>query len=265
MIANRKSFKQNEIQREQGYVLLAILFSLTLLVMALAAGAPSAATAIRRGREEELIHRGEQYSLAIRRFYRKFGRYPASLEQLENTNNIRFLRRKYLDPLTGKDDWVIIRFGEARPQLGFFGQKLTAASPLNLSAQPALPANGATSAFPPPVSNPPANIDLTKGSGTPIEPAATSAGVAQVGGQPSFGSRSDLSSSASGSLGGGAMVGVSVPVARQSVKEFQQKDHYNEWQFVYDPLVDPAHGIPAGASSGVPAGASSLVGHREYR
>jgi hypothetical protein len=111
-------------RQEKGYVLLAILFALTLLVIGLAAAAPRAATAIRRQKEDDLIRRGNQYALAIRRFYKKFGRYPANMDQLENTNNIRFLRRKYLDPLTGKDDWKPIQFGQARPSLGFFGQKV---------------------------------------------------------------------------------------------------------------------------------------------
>src|SRR5881227_4155901 len=112
-------------QQQGGYVLLAILFALTLLIIGLAAAAPNAATALKRTKEDELVRRGQQYSLAIRRFYKKFGRYPSDIDQLENTNNIRFLRRRYLDPLTGKDDWTPIQFGQARPAVGFFGQKVT--------------------------------------------------------------------------------------------------------------------------------------------
>src|SRR3954451_6180959 len=112
-------------QQQGGYVLLAILFALTLLIIGLAAAAPNAATALKRTKEDELVRRGQQYSLAIRRFYKKFGRYPSDVDQLENTNNIRFLRRRYLDALTGKDDWKPIQFGQARPSLGFFGEKVT--------------------------------------------------------------------------------------------------------------------------------------------
>jgi hypothetical protein len=61
-----------------------------------------------REREQLLIDRGEQYSLAVRRFYVKFGRWPATMDQLENTNNMRFLRRQYKDPMTGEADWRII-------------------------------------------------------------------------------------------------------------------------------------------------------------
>ena len=53
-------------------------------------------------------HRGTAYMRAIQHFYKKFNRYPARVEELENTNNVRFLRRRYTDPMnfdkaTGKE------------------------------------------------------------------------------------------------------------------------------------------------------------------
>ncbi|HET7750648.1 MAG TPA: type II secretion system protein, partial [Terriglobales bacterium] len=87
----------------QGYMLLAIILMLALIVIAAAAAAPDIAMSIRREREAELIHRGTQYMRAIQHYYKKFGRYPTRIEDLENTNNIRFLRRRYKDPITGKD------------------------------------------------------------------------------------------------------------------------------------------------------------------
>src|SRR5438874_8287534 len=88
-------------QMEAGYLLLALLIMAAIMVIAAAAVAPRVAQEIRRQREEELIHRGTQYARAIRRYYKKFGRYPTSLDQLENTNNVRFLRKRYTDPITG--------------------------------------------------------------------------------------------------------------------------------------------------------------------
>src|SRR5208282_4525985 len=63
---------------------------------------------IKRDREEELRHRGSAYMRAIQHFYKKFGRYPSRIEELENTNNLRFLRKRYTDPMnvdreTGKE------------------------------------------------------------------------------------------------------------------------------------------------------------------
>src|SRR5205823_8671793 len=92
---------------------LAILLMLALLVIAAAAVAPEIAMQIRREREEEMIHRGTQYARAIQHFYKKFSRYPTRIEDLENTNNMRFLRRRYKDPLTGKD-FRLLHFGEVK-------------------------------------------------------------------------------------------------------------------------------------------------------
>ena len=69
------------------------------------------------------MHRGMQYARAIQVYYNKFGRYPTSIDQLVKTDNQRFLRKRYLDPMTGKDDWRIIHYGEQRaPTMGLFGQ-----------------------------------------------------------------------------------------------------------------------------------------------
>src|SRR5437868_5415524 len=75
---------------------------------------PSIVTQIRRDREEEMIHRGVQYARAIKRFYKTTGRYPANLQQLESfQSNKRFLRRRYLDPITGKP-FRLLHYGEVK-------------------------------------------------------------------------------------------------------------------------------------------------------
>ncbi len=56
-------------------------------------------------------------------YYNKFGRYPNTIDQLVKTNDQRFLRKRYLNPMTGKDDWRIIHNGEQKvPAMGLFGQ-----------------------------------------------------------------------------------------------------------------------------------------------
>jgi type II secretory pathway pseudopilin PulG len=249
-------------KNQRGYVLLAILFALTLLIIGLAAAAPSVATALKRTKEDELVRRGQQYSLAIRRFYKKFGRYPSDIDQLESTNNIRFLRRRYLDPLTGKDDWKPIQFGQARPSLGFFGEKVTTiggASPAGPGLGPSTIGTGSGGTSDSNSSNP-----STPGASTPGSTAPGAPGAGASGGQGS--SPAGPAGSASNPLstdqlsgktfGGGAIVGVSVPSQKESLKEFQQKNHYNEWQFVYDPTMDPttrgALGTAGAGGVGVP-------------
>jgi type II secretory pathway pseudopilin PulG len=98
---------------EDGYVLLVMLLFFALLAVTLTAVVPAMMQKIRREREIELIHRGKQYARAIQLYYRKFGSYPVTLESLENTNNIRFLRKRYKDPMTPNGQWRLIHYGEA--------------------------------------------------------------------------------------------------------------------------------------------------------
>ena len=251
-------------RQQGGYVLLAILFALTLMIIALAAAAPSVATALKRTKEDELVRRGHQYALGIRRFYKKFGRYPSNIDQLENTNNIRFLRRRYLDPLTGKDDWTPIQFGQARPAVGFFGQKVTTTGGLSPSGPGLGPSTigtglGSPSNFGSSNSPSSSNNSSNSSSNSSPNPTASSNGSGASSNSPSgpTGSAGNpISSDQLGgrTFGGGAIVGVSVPSQLESLKEFQQKNHYNEWQFVYDPTMDPTlrGGAGTGASTGIP-------------
>jgi hypothetical protein len=118
--------RESRADSEAGYVLLAVIFLTVLLLISLAVAAPKIAVEIQRDRDMETIHRGEQYKRAIQLYYRTFGAYPVSFDQLKETNNIRFLRKEYADPLTGKVDWKPVYYGQAhvRP-LGFFGQPLS--------------------------------------------------------------------------------------------------------------------------------------------
>src|SRR5207248_6085673 len=90
-------------RNERGYMLLTLMLFVTLLAVGSLAWIERIDFQIKRDREEELIHRGVQYSRAIRRYVRKFGRYPARIEDLETTNNVHYLRKRYKDPITGKD------------------------------------------------------------------------------------------------------------------------------------------------------------------
>ncbi len=124
----RASAKATDYQTrtdEDGFVLIGVLFLVVVVLIMLAIAAPKVATSIKRDKELELYHRGMQYTRAIKLYYKKFGHYPTTLDQLENTNNIRFLRKKYNDPFTGKPDWRLIHVGEAKvAPTGLFGQPL---------------------------------------------------------------------------------------------------------------------------------------------
>ena len=225
------SLRCRRIRRQSGYMLLAILLMMVIMIIAATAAAPRLVTQIKREREEELIHRGKEYANAIRRFYRKFGRYPTSIEQLENTNNFRFLRKRYKDPITGKDDWKLIHFGEAKNPLNLFGAPSSGAGSS---------ATGAGGLIAPGVGTPPTPAGMT--------PAAQSSSGASA--QGSTGSPGQPNSGGTGttfqSFGGGPIIGVASPSEAESLRELQGKTHYNEWEFVYDPRYD-RQGGPGGA------------------
>ena len=110
---------------EAGDLLLAAVVMVALLLIALSVAAPVVARELRRDKELESQHRAEQYVRAIQLYYRKNKSYPPSIKALENTNNVRYLRQRYVDPLTGKDDWGLIHVGENQTKVkGFFGEDL---------------------------------------------------------------------------------------------------------------------------------------------
>jgi hypothetical protein len=69
---------------------------------------PRVAFESERDKEQLLIDRGEQYIRAIQLYYVANNRqWPTSIEDLEKKEK-RFLRKRYVDPYTGKDEWRII-------------------------------------------------------------------------------------------------------------------------------------------------------------
>ena len=262
MPISRQSVRQPD--PEAGFILLMVLFLMVLLLIALAVAAPRVARSIQRDREMELVHRGEQYKRAIKLYYKRFGAYPSSIDQLVNTNNIRFLRKRYTDPITGKDDWRLIYLGQAKvPPMGLFGQPLmglpgqggvattisgaAGTSPSSASAfgSSAFGSSntdtgafgssnsGATSSSPDGSSS-----ASTDGSGSTSNSSGTGTGFgssAGTGATP-FGSSTDGSSNPT--LGGGPIVGVGIPSEKASLIEYKKQKHYNQWEFVYNPIED---------------------------
>src|ERR1041384_2598998 len=110
-------FQSRNRRKEQGYILLTLLLFVTILIITMAIVVPQVTFQVKRDREEEMIHRGVQYSPPIRRYVKKFGRYPTRIEDLENTNNQRFLRKRYKDPITGKD-FKLLHVGEVQMMPG---------------------------------------------------------------------------------------------------------------------------------------------------
>jgi len=98
-------------RRRGGYTIAVLVVFLTVLSVALAVVLPKWSTAIRREQEEELIFRGLQYAEGIRVFQKRFGRYPASLDELLETKP-RCIRQPWKEPVSPDGKWRPIRVGE---------------------------------------------------------------------------------------------------------------------------------------------------------
>jgi type II secretory pathway pseudopilin PulG len=253
---------------ERGYILITIILFVSLIAIAAVIMAPVIAFQVKRDREEELIHRGVQYSRAMKHFVKKFGRYPMGLEELENTNQVRFLRRRYKDPITGKD-FKILHMGDVQMAFGGGIAGATPAGGLNAAAAAGLASGGALATKgilstlttaggaaggvnpggqTPGVGTPVAGSDpgaaqSSDGSASDTGGAAPNQGSSFAAAGPgppgSFGAVGPGSSAPGAQVfGGGPMVGVASTSKDKSIRIFNKKDHYYQWQFIYNPSTD---------------------------
>jgi hypothetical protein len=95
-------------KQEGGFALLVVFLLAAAVAFTLYQELPRAAFESARDKEQLLIDRGNQYKRAIEVYYAVNKRFPAELKDLENTNEKRYLRHRYKDPLTGKDEWRLI-------------------------------------------------------------------------------------------------------------------------------------------------------------
>jgi type II secretory pathway pseudopilin PulG len=261
---------------EQGFTLIGVIFLVALLVIAMSVAAPNIRKEIQHDREVETMHRGMQYKRAVKLYYKKFNAYPPNIEALVNTNNIHFLRRKYIDPTTGKEEWKIIRFGQNKVPTawGFFGVPLGGSTIAGtgpngggngLSGTPgnggsnggsygafgAFGSGGASPGSPgspsgSPVTDPNANNGASGTPGTPGAPGGTGSNDPNAPG----GSSSTGTGLTGQTFGGGAIIGFSPNSPKQSILTLHKKNHYNEWEFVYDPLAEQM--MMQGGPTGLP-------------
>ena len=106
---------KNRLTRN-GFTYLTALLLVMLMGIMLGAVGQSWKTIMQREREEELLFRGSQYKEAIARWYKpRPGQHIATplrdlkdlLQDPRSLTTVRYLRRLYPDPLTGKD-WNVI-------------------------------------------------------------------------------------------------------------------------------------------------------------
>ena len=100
-------------RRQAGFALLLIYVMAAGVAILLYREAPRLIFQAQREKEQLLIDRGEQYKRAIQLYVRKQKRFPQSLDDLDKAQQSRFLRRRYKDPLTGKDEWRLVHVDAA--------------------------------------------------------------------------------------------------------------------------------------------------------
>ena len=109
----------------RGFTYIGLLILIAIIGVVAAAAVSAGAVAQRRDAEEELLYVGLQFKNAFRSYYESTPvgqpRHPSNLSDLlkdpRYPNVRRHIRRIFVDPLTGKDDWVLV----ASPTGGIMG------------------------------------------------------------------------------------------------------------------------------------------------
>ena len=248
---------------EGGYILLTLILVMALIAIFAATLVSSITFDIKRDREEEMVHRGTQYSRAIRAYFRKFQRYPSKIEDLENTSNQRFLRKRYKDPLNCKpqcQDFKLLHYGEVQMAMsaGIGGGTIPGANAIGaqggLNGSSNGPSGfgqaggfgGGSSGFGNNSNSSLGQNSQTANTPTGTDPSQSGSDSTQPGSQPGAPGDSTKGSGTSGdSTPGAGAFGGNVPIVGvasfkkdATIREFNHKRKYNEWYFIYDPGTD---------------------------
>ncbi len=270
--AHRRFSRAARRPGEEGYILLGVLILLAIFIIAMAVAAPKIAYDIQRDHDIETMERGKQYIRAIQLYYRKFNAYPPNIDALVKTNNIRFLRKRYIDPTTGKDDWKPIMYcqNKAPIAMGFFGQPLGPSSGCGPMAGtgpgggPGTDPNnpiGSPSPNPNQPAPPPVQVGQGGGQPNPGPPATPAPGGTDANGNPTDAGSTGMFGDSMQGGGAGGIIGVSPASTRKSILVYKKKDHYNQWEFTYSTMMDMQNMMGgAGGGIGQPGGGQGQPG-----
>lgn len=105
---------------EHGFAYLWTLLLVAFMGIGLTVGAEVYTTSVRRDKEKELLFIGHQFRDAIGRYYEGLLQggarvYPVRLDELlQDTRSPgarRYLRKRFVDPMTGKAEWGLVIIG----------------------------------------------------------------------------------------------------------------------------------------------------------
>lgn len=247
-------------------MLLILMFFVAMLTFSMMATLPRVIQEVKRDREEEMIHRGTEYARAVKKFYKKLNRYPNDLKELEGTNNIRFIRRRYKDPMSKDGNWKLLHITDVQQGISNPNFGVSQAGNFNpTQGGPGQPGGAPFGGAPSIGGNGQGGFSL--GNSNPQNPSpdnsqaggSSSGGTTAAGGDTSSGSSngspqvitgfsttggtSTPGSPATGgqtgqTYGAGGIVGVESMSKAKSIREFGGKSNYNKWMFIYDPTQD---------------------------
>lgn len=124
-------------QEAGGFTYIVVLFAIAFIGVGLALVSELWSQTRQREKEHELLYIGHRFREAISQYYQRspgtIKRYPETLEQLLEDKRYltmqRYLRKIYIDPMTGKAEWGVI----AAPGGGIMGvHSLSDATPAKL-------------------------------------------------------------------------------------------------------------------------------------
>ncbi len=121
--------------QQRGFTYVTVLFLVAMMSTGLALIGEVWETSSAREKEAELLHVGNEYRKAIERYYLSGPKqYPKDLAHLvkdpRQPGTVRHLRRLYPDPITGKDEWGLVKSADG----GFAGvHSLSEAAPLKVA------------------------------------------------------------------------------------------------------------------------------------
>ena len=274
---------------EAGYALLLVLFFLALLVVSLAATAPTVRSSVQREREKEMVWRGRQYTRGIRMYYLKMHRFPTALDDLTTPKTgIRFMRQAYKDPMNQVDgSWRLIYVGPN-------GQLIGSLSDRSLSGMMGMGGAGGVNAAQSSgslFSNSSGSSPLSGGGGNSIgasgfgsntntagqagaiTTALASGGAVGTSNANGNGTASDPNApnpddpsqphslagpmDASNTIGGN-IIGVGSKINKKSFLIYEKAKNYRQFEFIWDPSKDMTAGR---ASTGIGTSIQNMNGN----
>jgi len=258
--------RHNPRASQSGYALVLVIFFLALLVISMAAAAPTVLSSIQREKEKEMVWRGKQYTRGIRMYYMKMHRFPTALDDLtEPKTGLRFMRKAYKDPMNKVDGtWRLIYVGPNGQLIGSLTNRTFGMGGMAMGAGMAGAQGANGSLF--------SNGQSSPGGASAFGSSNSSFGSSGFGSRPSaFNSQQGgamTTASADGANGdtanannngdsddmsqphslsdnmdasntiGGNIIGVGSKINKRSFMVYEKAKNYRMFEFIWDPSQD---------------------------